>query len=141
MGLAQDLQRAIQALAVECDDTYAMAYRVEDMLEEIFDDHEAQLKEANRIKEAFRNLSLELNIEASELRAQMKAKDEEIKALKKECEYDQRNASMSQKESVEHLAEIERLKVELKHYKELASDLDNELRNVQWELSDLKDTK
>ena len=52
MGLAQDLQRAIQALAVECDDTYAMAYRVEDMLEEIFDDHEAQLKAKDeRIKE------------------------------------------------------------------------------------------
>lgn len=37
--------------------------------------------------------------------------------------------------------EIERLKVELKHYKELASELDNELRNVQWELSDLKDNQ
>ena len=37
--------------------------------------------------------------------------------------------------------EIERLKAEIKHYKELANYLDNELRNTQWELSDLKNTK
>ena len=37
--------------------------------------------------------------------------------------------------------EIERLRLELKHYTELANDLDNELRNTQWELGDLKDTK
>lgn len=42
--MTRELQRAIQAMAVECDDTYAMANSIEDMLEEIFDDHEAQLK-------------------------------------------------------------------------------------------------
>ena len=35
--------------------------------------------------------------------------------------------------------EIERLKAELKHYKELALDLDNELREAQWLINDLKD--
>ena len=60
--MTRELQRAIQALAVECDDTYAMANRIEDMLEEIFDDHEVELK----------------------------AKDEEIERLKadKECAND-----------------------------------------------------
>ena len=35
--------------------------------------------------------------------------------------------------------EIEKLKAELKHYKELALDLDNELREAQWLINDLKD--
>lgn len=83
--MTRELRRKLDELAIECEDTYSMANRTEDMLEEIFNDHEAQLKDANE--------------------------------------------------------EIERLKAELKHYKELASDLDNELRNTQWELSDLKDTK
>lgn len=60
--MTRELQRAIQAMAVECDDTYAMANSIEDMLEEIFDDHEAEIK----------------------------AKDEEIERLKadKECAKD-----------------------------------------------------
>ena len=38
--------------------------------------------------------------------AQLKAKDEEIIALKAECEYDQRNAARSQRESVSLLDKI-----------------------------------
>ena len=64
--MTRELQRAIQALAVECDDTYAMANSVEDMLEEIFDDHEAQLK----------------------------AKDEEIERLKAELSFEQNRENM-----------------------------------------------
>ena len=40
--------------------------------------------------------------------AQLKAKDKEIDRLEKECEYDQRNAAMSQEESVFLLDELKK---------------------------------
>lgn len=58
--MTRELQRAIQALAVECDDTYAMANSIEDMLEEIFDDHEEQLKAKDEEIEREHNLNLVL---------------------------------------------------------------------------------
>ena len=42
--LTKELIVKIDDLAIECEDTYSMANRIEDMLEEIFNDHEAQLK-------------------------------------------------------------------------------------------------
>ena len=51
---------------------------IEQGVNKIYDEHEAQMKEANRIKDVFRKLSFEL---ANELIAQMKAKDEEIERL------------------------------------------------------------
>ena len=53
-----------------------------EMVNIIFNDHEAQLKEVNRVKEDFRKVALDLDAEASELREQLKAKDEEIERLK-----------------------------------------------------------
>ena len=44
--LTKELIVKIDDLAIECEDTYSMANRIEDMLEEIFNDHEAQLKQA-----------------------------------------------------------------------------------------------
>ena len=44
--LTKELIVKIDNLAIECEDTYSMANRIEDMLEEIFNDHEAQLKQA-----------------------------------------------------------------------------------------------
>ena len=54
--MTRELQRAIQAMAVECDDTYAMANSIEDMLEEIFDDHEEQLKAKDEEIEGLKEL-------------------------------------------------------------------------------------
>ena len=51
------------------------------LIDQIFNDHEAQLKEVNRVKEDFRKVALDLDAEASELRTQLKAKDEEIEML------------------------------------------------------------
>ena len=82
--MTRELQRAIQAMAVERDDTYAMANSIEDMLEEIFDDHEAQLKAKDKItqdiKEAYelKSIAYDLLLEAIQL------KDEEIERLKAE---------------------------------------------------------
>ena len=91
--MTRELQRAIQAMAVECDDTYAMANSIEDMLEEIFDDHKAQLKkcielgekqalEFDRFFDAF-GLKSE-NISIDDAINFFKAKDEEIERLKAE---------------------------------------------------------
>lgn len=44
--ITKELKRRIGEMAIECEDTYAMADSVEDMLEEILDDHEAELKQA-----------------------------------------------------------------------------------------------
>ena len=44
--IPKELQRRVWEMAIECEDTYAMANSVEDMFEEIFDDHEAELKQA-----------------------------------------------------------------------------------------------
>ena len=83
------------------------------VIDQIFNDHEAQLKALYFQITELKMMEEDAQQFALRCSKELKAKDEEI----------------------------ERLKVELKHYKELASDLDNELRNVQWELSDLKDTK
>lgn len=63
--MTRELQRAIQAMAVECDDTYAMANSIEDMLEEIFDDHEAQLKAKDKEIERLKAESKQSYIEGS----------------------------------------------------------------------------
>ena len=42
----KELIRRVGEMAIECEDTYAMANSVEDMLEEILDNHEAELKQA-----------------------------------------------------------------------------------------------
>ena len=56
-------------------------------IDAIYADHEARLKEVNRVKEDFRKVALDLDTEASELRAQLKEKDEEIKWLREENKY------------------------------------------------------
>ena len=58
------------------------------LIDQIFNDHEAQLKEVNRVKEDFRKVALDLDAEASELRTQLKAKDIAIELLVNVCKLD-----------------------------------------------------
>ena len=41
-----ELKRRVGEMAIECEDTYAMACRVEDMLDELLDVHKKYLKQA-----------------------------------------------------------------------------------------------
>lgn len=101
--MTRELQRAIQAMAVECDDTYAMANSIEDMLEEIFDDHEAQLKLASDV----------YSTDKMHMYQELKAKDKITQDIKEAYElksiaYDLLLEAIQLKDE-----EIERLKVQL----------------------------
>ena len=70
---------------------------------------------------------------------ELKAKDEEIVALKAECEYDQRNAARSQRESVSLLdrlkakdEEIKGLGCRIYHAEGYISDLHNNLKDKKF---------
>ena len=67
----------------------------------------------SKMKQAIAELK-EAMIVLKELKTQLKAKNEEIKNLKAECECDQRNAAMSQKESVQYLNRIAELEEAMK---------------------------
>ena len=105
------------------------------MIDQIFNNHEAQLKakdeeiakyqmaidKQSKRAETLKQLSLDKDNEIATAKmrhklehdryliteAIIKEKDEEIEMLKAECEYDQRNASMSQRESVMLLDKID----------------------------------
>jgi len=84
------------------------------LFNQIFDEHEAQLKakenDLERQDMIIKCLSMDLDSkEWSNVNEKIiKAKDKEIDRLKKECEYDQRNAAMSQEESVFLLDELKK---------------------------------
>jgi len=84
----------------------------------VFDEHDAQLK-AKDVEIAGLIERVDCIRELNEINEQIIInKDAEIAELKKECEYDQRNASMSQKESVLLLEEIKAKDTELIKLKE-----------------------
>ena len=66
-----------------------------------------------------------VNIIFDEHEAQLRAKDEEIVALKAECEYDQRNAARSQRESVSLLDKLKAKDDEIDRLKKLVNDFNN----------------
>lgn len=67
------------------------------IINEIYNEHEDAIEMLLKANEE--GISRHFN-ECDKYETQLKAKDEEIERLKAECEYDQRNASMSQRESV-----------------------------------------
>ena len=80
--MTRELRRKLDELAIECEDTYSMANRTEDMLEEIFNEHEAQLKAKESDLERQDMIIRCLNIDLDNKEKLLKAKDEEIERLK-----------------------------------------------------------
>ena len=140
---------------------------VEELVTEIYNDHEAQLKakESNLERQdmIIKCLNIDLDNKEKLLKAKdeeikelgeivqqylipsknydaiLKAKDDEIVALKAECEYDQRNAARSQRESVSLLDKLKAKDDEIRRLNNLYADTIKDLGDAIIEIERLKE--